>query len=54
MNQVRVEDEKKVKADIIRSQMRQQCIKKSLKDASQSNESVDTQVNELGDSTISN
>ena len=53
MNRATVEDQKKEKADNIRSQMRWQWVKKSPKNASQSHEIVDTQVNELGDSTIS-
>ena len=53
MNWAIVEDEKKEKAENIISQMRHQWVNKSPDNASQSHENVDTQVNELGDSTIS-
>lgn len=53
MNRERIEDEKKAKANNIRSQMRQKSVRKFGEDANQGNENVNTQVNELGDSTTS-
>ena len=47
MNRGRVKDEKKAKADNIRKKMRQQWVQKSLENASQSTETIDTQVKEL-------
>ena len=52
MNTGRIEDEKKVKSDSIKKQMRQQWIPKSTEQASSSDDSHVTQ--EVGDSTISN
>ena len=54
MKRGRVEDEKKAKANNIRSQMRKQWIRKSPENASQSPDNIDTQAHELGNSTISN
>ena len=51
MNNGRIEEEKKAKANNIRKQMRQQWVPKSTKNASLRNDEQITQ--ELGDSTIS-
>ena len=54
INQGKVEDKRKAKDDNIRSQMKQQWIKKYLDNTNQSPKNIDTQINELGNSTISN
>ena len=51
-NRATIEDEKKTKADKIRTQIKQQWVRKSLKSSSKNNEVIDTQINELGDSII--
>ena len=53
MNQGRVEDKKKARDDNIKSQMRQKWVRKFLENANESNETIDTKLNKLGESTIS-
>ena len=45
MNQGRIEDEKKVKADNVRKKVKQKLVHKSLENASHSPKTIDTQFN---------
>ena len=53
MNQGRIKDGKKEEADNIKKKMRQQWVQKSLENASHNTKTIDTQVNELGVTSIS-
>ena len=53
MNQGRIQDGKKEKVDNIIKKMRHQWVEKFLENERQRHEVVETQVNELGDTTIS-
>lgn len=48
----KIEDEKKLKDDNIKTQMKQQWLRKPLENSSESSEVIDTQENGLGDSII--